>query len=439
MEKIVYTVLWRDDDGTLLKKEEVIEGAIPDFGQVPSKADEVFIYIFDSWNIHVTEIYSDTEYIATYKKIVNNLILSDYYGNGFIVKGYKEKISKVIIPSKYLGKPILVIGSKAFSDCTSLIELEVLPGVFAIEQAAFKSCTSLKKVTLPYTLRCLEDSAFFNCISLENVIFPNNDSYSLLKLGMGYVFSSNPVWDDESVVSGSLAYGDIELSEGINKIHEEAFLGCSGIKSFTFPGSLKEIAPKAFFGCSGIRNINISSKNKNYYLFNLGNGKVLSKTKSWSNNSNAIVACGDIVFPSNISTIANHAFYGLSSITSITLPSNITKIGGNAFTGCNLLKKVVLPNSIQEIGGFCFASCSDLEEINIPKSVKKIDSYAFSGCDSLLQIVLPDTIEILGTAVFSSSVNLKIYCLGAHPNPGWNSYWNMQSGPIFWNYKRGTK
>ena len=77
-----------------------------------------------------------------------------------------------------------------------------------------------------------------------------------------------------------------------------------------------------------------------------------------------IVEGGDIYFYSSYfycytsdDVIGGYAFYGCSSLTSLTLPSNVTKIGESAFEGCSSLTSLTLPSSVTEIGRSAFKGC----------------------------------------------------------------------------------
>ena len=65
-----YTVTWKNEDGTVLKSEEVEYGANPEYqGNEPSKAsNERYQYTFNGWTPNITNVTKDAEYIATYKE-----------------------------------------------------------------------------------------------------------------------------------------------------------------------------------------------------------------------------------------------------------------------------------------------------------------------------------------------------------------------------------
>ena len=60
----------------------------------------------------------------------------------------------------------------AFSNCTSLENIEFSDRVRRIDQAAFMNCEALKKVALPRGLERIDDFAFSGCINLEELTFP---------------------------------------------------------------------------------------------------------------------------------------------------------------------------------------------------------------------------------------------------------------------------
>ena len=58
----------------------------------------------------------------------------------------------------------------------------------------------------------------------------------------------------------------------------------------------------------------------------------------------------------------------------------VIAIGNFAFYGCSSLISVTIPESVKSIGNSAFRSCSGLTSVTIPKSVTSIDWSAFYYC-----------------------------------------------------------
>jgi len=82
------------------------------------------------------------------------------------------------------------------------------------------------------------------------------------------------------------------------------------------------------------------------------NGGVLQKYRGKSET---------VVIPDGVTSIGNDAFYGCSSLTSITLPDSVTSIRNSAFSGCNSLKNITIPGSVTYIGWNAFSSKTRIE------------------------------------------------------------------------------
>ena len=114
----------------------------------------------------------------------------------------------------------------------------------------------------------------------------------------------------------------------------------------------------------------------------------------------------NIVVPSNVTSIRDHAFWHCTSLTSIVIPDSVESIGHYVFDGCESLKHIIIPDSVKSIGNRAFGGCRSLTSIVIPDSVKSIGDATFYVCTSLTSIVIPDSVQSIGDGAFNGCTNL---------------------------------
>ena len=144
----------------------------------------------------------------------------------------------------------------------------------------------------------------------------------------------------------------------------------------------------------------------------------------------------------------NGAFYGCTSLSSISIPNSVTSIVHGAFAGCSSLTSITIPKSVTDIGkiqsggtyrGPVFTYCPALTSIvveegnpiydsrdncnaiietatntliagcqntTIPNSVTSIEDYAFNGCSSLTSITIPNQVTNIQSNPFLSCSSL---------------------------------
>ena len=120
---------------------------------------------------------------------------------------------------------------------------------------------------------------------------------------------------------------------------------------------------------------------------------------------------GHYSIPENISTIIGGAFYGCSSLTSVTIPNSVTSIGEEAFASCSSLTSVTIPNSVTSIGNYAFEECTGLTSVTIPNSVTSIGDLAFSECSGLTFVTIPNSVTSIGECAFAYCENIEnVYC-----------------------------
>lgn len=144
-----------------------------------------------------------------------------------------------------------------------------------------------------------------------------------------------------------------------------------------------------------------------------------------------------------ITVIADSAFDGCESITSVTISEGVSFLPHNAFRGCTSLTSVSIPDSLTRINLSAFLYCKSLSSITvsennptyrsidsnlytkdgtcllryaigrsntsftIPETVTSIGDEAFAGCDKLVSVTIPESVEGIGGWAFFNCASLK--------------------------------
>ncbi len=145
---------------------------------------------------------------------------------------------------------------------------------------------------------------------------------------------------------------------------------------------------------------------------------------------------GDVVIPDSVTSIGDHAFYGCSSLTSVTIPDSVADIGPGAFWDCSKLADVTVPNGLDWKSRLAFCATPWLEtqgdlliedgvvmayvghggEVVIPEGVTGIGDCAFAtyylpysdffhrdvidGRKAVTRVSLPDSVTRIGYSAF---------------------------------------
>ena len=118
-------------------------------------------------------------------------------------------------------------------------------------------------------------------------------------------------------------------------------------------------------------------------------------------------------------TIADNlfSFQGVtykSKITSVVMPNGLTTLADNAFNGCTSLNNVGWSPALTSIGNDAFFK-TGFTSITIPEGVTSIGYEAFSFCNSLSSITFPATLETVGHDVIEKSPVIALY--SRNPTP----------------------
>jgi hypothetical protein len=167
---------------------------------------------------------------------------------------------------------------------------------------------------------------------------------------------------------------------------------------------------------------------------------------------------GSVVIPPGITAIGGGAFFGCSSLTSVSILSSVTSIAEGAFSGCSSLKAIdvqpenrwykdingvlftkdgktlhsypagregavyTIPSGVTAIRDLAFSHCNNLTSVSIPPSVTSIGVGAFFGCSSLASVSIPSSVTSIGGMAFYGCSSLMAIELSRHTRIGEDAF-----------------
>ena len=299
------------------------------------------------------------------------------------IRSYTGRRSYIKIPDTIEGKPVTVIGEKAFYGQTRLREVTLPNQLKVIGRAAFEGCSNLRGIEIPDTVIKIDEKAFCNNVRLSYVAFGSNSQ--LKSIGSG------------------------------------AFEKCAQLLRMELPASLTELSGSAFAGTTNLTAFSVQAGNQKF----VARGGVLFNHTGSTLIAYPAGARGDYTIPTSVRYIGSYAFsysrmesidlsgieqiekgaFANSFLKQVSIPDSVTVLGGSAFRGCAYLTSVQIGNGVQCIPGGAFSECMALSSVEISANVRCIETSAFSYTPSLESVVFAENsiLTEIGKTAFGSS------------------------------------
>ncbi len=253
--------------------------------------------------------------------------------------------------------------------------------VYGISSGAFKDSENLTTVIIPDGYKIVGDSAFEGCTSLETVTF---EGASLQKI-------------DYLAFSGCTSLTTVTFGgEGLTFIGASCFENCSKLASINLPNSISTIESKAFKQCNA-----------------------LSITKT----------------PDSLAVLSQEVF-AYTSIKSIDI-SGVTAIYNQAFWGATSLETITNPENLTYVASYCFGSLLNpyeqyattwLKNTYETSKYKDVEGSSVTYLGNVLVYVSPvgvgtkplptyikQTTTVIAGEAFSDVTNAIAYFIGLNP------------------------
>ena len=380
-----------------------------------------------------------------------------YYTSNFFIG--EEALPAVL----ELGEEVDKIADYAFVNLASLTSIKLSANIEDVGSNAFIGCSNISSAVAPIkALACIPENKLTSLtitfgnrlqdsdlarfaklteltISSSVVEFGENLFANATELNKvmydgtlvdwcGIVFesaTSNPLYYTKNVYINNQQIGSkVDIDSEVSILSNYAFVNLDGLTEISIHSAIKSVGENAFYGCSNIKTVELP----------VSALSCIDKTKL------------EQVTINSGTEIPTSAFAGCSKLKTIQLPSSVVSIKSNAFSNCSKLEKVVFAGTViqwcniafennysnpmyytnklhingellrgevvigegaTKIPSYMFKSVTDITKITIADSVEAIGSNAFYGCSGLTAINITKNISNIASDAFIGCANLE--------------------------------
>lgn len=245
-----------------------------------------------------------------------------------VLKSFNSNAAtKVNIPAKINGYPVVEISNGAFAGKIYIKELTIPESVLEIKDSAFMRMTSLKEIVIPGSVTKIGMKAFYNCISLEKITL----MYGIQSIGDGAFASCKKL-------------RSVEIAPSVKTLENGTFKNAGDMVLEAEPGS-----PAAAY--TGDASVNVTHKELSddsavVYKYSVSDDDAVTIDGYYGSSKNPVVP--ETINGKTVEKIGNKVFKG-SGIDSVKLPDSIKILGSHVFEGTNI-SELYLPSGVIDMG-----------------------------------------------------------------------------------------
>lgn len=304
------------------------------------------------------------------------------------------------------------IGEYAFKNCTALKNVKLPANLEIVCVSAFYGCTAFDAITIPAKVDTVQDYAFARCSGVNTITFEGSApgigeaAFAGITASVSYP-EEDTSWTDEvkQNYGGKLLWNQPlawTLEDGVLTIADDSCMDDydsaaqvpwnakrSEITRVVLNDGVTKIPDFAFYGCTNLTSVEI---------------------------------------PESVVSIGAYAFKKCENLNSIALPANLTQIGESAFYGCSSLTEVTFPAGIEQIADYAFARSTQLRTIAFEGNAPAIAAHAFAGVSA--NAACPENNETWADKKQNYGGDLKWNSTDHKLPCGEAAYWELTDGVL---------